>query len=647
VAIFSLLAIQPLSALAAGVLSGFVHNCPAAAAFVKSLPNFGWLRSKLISLLSNTDHNVVIASMSSLSSLFNVGDDSETLIRLALRAIAEPPSLPLATALSVWTILDLIPLVPLEVRDYLQIIDALIHSEGMRALQLFVLLTELHRMGIDLFRMIKANSLFSPLFRVTLRSSFDFVTAAGAQYLSAVLESHRLPSLTDLPEIFTVAVDIIVMSDPSASLLRLESVLLLLRIFIHAKHKDALLAILSDQQHKLFIGFQRHIEGGHSFISVNFFLLLVDCLSFIPDWNSFILHTIAETQFCSLLVHVLTHSKNRTVLQDACTAVQLIVNGLSDRKGSPLIESLVSGFLVVNSMTAVEKARMVDHYETKKIALTHRIEEIENDKVNLGREFAQLTEAKQELDSVAMDTAKEVGASREHIIHLREKLRKKSKKYRVAAEELRALGEEIAQLKVEVQHRDQNIQELTETTAQLKTELREFANLNGQFREMKVKVEAREREIVQLRESLEHIQKVAEANGITAENELKGRRQAEAKLYEISGQLSELSVKVHDQEMASETAQKQKQKFENEAKKRGERLTATEQSNRTLRARITELEDDLRTLTKFTRAQKQEISILQQKITVLETQCHDHTTLYQFIHKITEHPSTSIDKSEE
>jgi hypothetical protein len=88
VAIFSLLAVQP-----------------AAAAFLESFPTFAWLHSKLISLLLSSDHNFVIAAKSSLSGLFNVGSDSETLLRLAVRGLTEPPSLPLplplATALDV------------------------------------------------------------------------------------------------------------------------------------------------------------------------------------------------------------------------------------------------------------------------------------------------------------------------------------------------------------------------------------------------------------------------------------------------------------------------------------------------------------------------------------------------------------------
>jgi chromosome segregation ATPase len=162
-----------------------------------------------------------------------------------------------------------------------------------------------------------------------------------------------------------------------------------------------------------------------------------------------------------------------------------------------------------------------------------------------------------------------------------------------------------------------------------------------------VKVEAREREVIELRESLEHLQKVAEANRTTAENELKGRRQAEAKLYEVSGQLSELTVKLHERETAAGDASKQKQRFENEAKKRGDRLASTEESNRTLRERVLELGDDLRVVSTLSRSQKQETLMLQRKVTELETQCHDHTTLYQFIHKITERTVSSVDSAEE
>jgi chromosome segregation ATPase len=404
---------------------------------------------------------------------------------------------------------------------------------------------------------------------------------------------------------------------------------------------------LTEQQNTLFIAFQRHIEGSHSFLAVNFFLFLVDCLAFMPDWNAFILHTVAETQFCSLLAHVLTNSKNRVVLADACAAVRLIVTGLTERKGSALIESLVSGFLVVNSMTAAEHARVIDNYETGKAALGRQLEALEHEKEKLGSELTELSEAKQDVDGAMLRASEEIGASRQQIATLREKLRKKGEKYQKASEEVRMLGQEIAQLKVEIQHRDENIASLSEASMQMKDGIRELSGVDASFREIKVKMDAREREIALLQERLDQVQKLADANRTAADNELSGRRQAEAKLYDLTGQLNDLTVKLHDQETAHNETEKQRQKSEAQAKKKGDQLLETEESNRTLRRRISEMEDDVRTLAKATRTQKQEISALQQRITELEAQNRDHITLYQFIHKITARSTSFIDSSEE
>jgi hypothetical protein len=253
----------------------------------------------------------------------------------------------------------------------------------MRALQLFVFVSEVHRMGLNYYPLIKERNLLSPLFRVVLQSPYDFVSAAGAQFMKAVLEDEqRLPKLRDLPELFQMAIDII--TSPSPSLLRLEGVLLILRIFVRSSRKSSLIEILSSQYDSIFVGFQRHIEGNHSFVVLNYFLFLVDCATLFPDWNPFVLRTIAETQFSSLLVHVLTHSTNRTVLSDGCIAFHLICEGLNDqRPPSPLIDTLASGFLVVNTMRADEQTRLVGEIETIRSQMSRKVSKLEEDKSTL------------------------------------------------------------------------------------------------------------------------------------------------------------------------------------------------------------------------------------------------------------------------
>jgi chromosome segregation ATPase len=281
------------------------------------------------------------------------------------------------------------------------------------------------------------------------------------------------------------------------------------------------------------------------------------------------------------------------------------------------------------------------------IVSSQRLHESEAASTILRDDFEEPSQTEQRLETAAMSAAEEIGASREQILRLRDKVRLKSKKIHAGQEEIRELRDEIAKLQVEIEHKDQRLEELTNTTASLRIELRDFKRVEAEARETKVKCDGRDREVEQLKQNVEHLQRVAEANRATAENELKGRRQAEAKLFEISSQLSEMTVKFHDQEVATGDSEKERQRLDMEAKRRGERLTATEDTNRKLRERVSELEADLRTVSKHARMQKQEITAMQQKITELEIICRDHTTLYQFIHKITERSMTFVDSSQD
>jgi chromosome segregation ATPase len=298
-------------------------------------------------------------------------------------------------------------------------------------------------------------------------------------------------------------------------------------------------------------------------------------------------------------------------------------------------------------MNAAETVRLVNDYEMNRMALSQRLRESETARTTLGRNFEELNEAKQQLDTAAMSAAEEVGASREQILRLREKVRLKSKKIHTGQDEIRELRNEVARLKFEMEHKDQRMEELTRANGELKVELRDFKRIEAEVRETKVKCDGRDREVEQLKQNVEHLQKAADANRATAENELKGRRQAEAKLFEVSSQLSEITLKFHDQELAAGESEKERQRLDAEMKKRSERLAATEEANRTLRERVSELEADLKVLSKHSRTQKQELTVMRQKVTELEGICHDHTTLYQFIHKITERSVAFADSGPE
>lgn len=637
-ALFSLLDVQPLCSLAAAIVSGLSHNCPSAAAFIRSLPNFGRLKTELVALLSSHDHAVVVSAVSAITGLFSVGDDAVTLARLAVKAIKEPPPLPMCTALCTWTLLDLVSAHAISAKTYVEIVKAMLGSQGMRALQIISFLSELHRVGLNFLPVLREKRLFLPVLDYVIHSKWDFVTAGGAQLIQTLTEDEPLDFDTDAVDLFQDALSFVISAGPGVSLLQLESMLVVLRLFMKADGIQKEIAhVLGANHGSLLTGFQRHIESNHSFVAVSYFLFLVDCLIFYKSWGVEMVQVIAETQFTSLLVHVLTHSSNRAVLNDACRAAALVALGvLPNAKLSPLLDTLVSGFLVINRAAIDEKTKMIDGYETIRCELGQKIKEAVQERDDFAVKCGELVKAKAEADNVITETGGELAVAREQIAHLKEQLRLKTRKGKDRKNTVLQLTKELAELRVEIQHREQTIGDLEQTVSVLKTRIRGFKDVESQLKEMTMNRDDLAKENQNLNKQIIAAKDVASASAATAENEKTGRRQTETQLLELSSQLSAMTIKYREQEVLAVDTQKQMQKLQAVLKKKTDRLAATEEINRSLRAQVTELQERLAEAAKAAKKQNKKYMELNQQLLDIETKNRDHTTLCQFIHKITE-----------
>jgi chromosome segregation ATPase len=302
---------------------------------------------------------------------------------------------------------------------------------------------------------------------------------------------------------------------------------------------------------------------------------------------------------------------------------------------------------VVNTVRADEQTRLVDEIETIRCQMSRRVSKLKGDKSILRHDLEELSEVKQQLDTVASATERDLAVAREHIAHLKENLQHKSKKSKSFQGQVRELSEGTVELKMKVEHRDQSIQEMTQTIAQLKEKIQKYKDIEARLVEMTTNDDNQTKSVAQLKLTIEQLQKLADANAKTAENELQGRRQAEAQMYQLSNQLSDLTIKLHDQESLDGDNGKQLQRLEKMLKKKAERLTATEEINRGLRKQVSELQERLQGCTKVVKSQKQEIEICKQKVIELESSNRDQTTLCQFIHKITTRSTTFGDSSDE
>jgi DNA repair exonuclease SbcCD ATPase subunit len=143
-------------------------------------------------------------------------------------------------------------------------------------------------------------------------------------------------------------------------------------------------------------------------------------------------------------------------------------------------------------------------------------------------------------------------------------------------------------------------------------------------------------EVTELRTDLERTKEIATLNLSSAENEKVGKRQVEAKLYELSNHLSQMTLAKHKQEVAARESDKLVQELKARLKKSSERLVSAEDVNHGLRDEIAELQEQLKAVSRTAKHERKQCEELRQQLARLEGSNEGHSALYQFIHKITE-----------
>lgn len=639
--LFSLFKVQPLCSLSLGIISGFSHNSPSANAFLRSLPNFASLRTEFISFLSSNDHCVVIAATSCLTGLYNVGSDASTLMKLSVHALVNPPSLPHATALSSWAIIDLVQSAVILPTYIVDIANSLLKSQGMKAMQIFTLLSELVRIGVDVVGALQYKDIIHNLIQYIITIDYDFVSVVGAHLFTQLFENDECISFgKSIAALFSQALNVVIMGNPNTSILKLESVLLILRLLLKSdESNDTIITILKSNEHSIFVGFQRAIENNQSFVALNYFLFIYQCINFIKQWGQSIVHIIAETQFSALLVFVMTHSTNRSVIYDAVFASYVISNGNltgRDVPMSPLIDSLVSGYFVMNKRMKEEKEQLVNRYESIQVQMGKKIKEISSEKEMICSQLDEVAKEKTHSETIAHTQEQTISVAQMQIQQLEQRLKMKSSRLKDTKHELDEANKTITEQNVELQNKDQIIQEQEQKITVLKTRINGFKELERHITDVTNHRDSLEKQLSLVKANLEKTTKMNERNRELFDGEKQTKIQVENKLYETTAQLNEMTIKFHEQESMSLENEKQINRFETLLQKKTDRLNAAEETMRQLRVQVAELLDQVQSLNKTVKKQKKMIEGYHEQTTNLESSNRDQNMLYQFIHKITE-----------
>ena len=637
VALFSLLEVQQLSCVSATAISGLAHNSSTALAFIKSLPNFLSLRAELASLLSSDDHSIVISSLSCLTCLFPCRDDTETLMKAAVHCIVSPPPYPLATTLATWAIRDLISKTPITGTLMKKVINALFKSTGMRALNIISLLDELQTIGYDLCTFFVNEKLLSPFLDFTVKSFHDFVSVAATHLLHDMFVLHEDLKFDDVDDVFSFALGIVASPKTiSFSLLKVESLLLMLRLMLRSINEE-MLNLLKASEQELFMSFQRHIERSNSFVAVNYFMFLITSMKNIPEWSTKLQQIVAESQFTALLVHVLTHAENRTVIQDSVYSLYAIMNG-NDISKDPhsLFDTIVSGFCFMNkkfkgdvsvlrdtlesSIKAVKKQSA--ELEETKIQCKKEVTDRENDILELKEKIKEIEDINASLTYQVQGSGAIVGKKVAKVFKLKQQIAEQNKENGILHEKIEHLSEKINELTTSLSANSNKLHDLNIIEDKAKETATQNASLKNELQSAQNTIEDLRTTVKTLSENLESYKQE--------------KREVEKILCDTTAKLNDMTTKYHDNDKQTIEALDQIKRFESLIQKRTERLTATEGVNRQLRAEIQDLEkklDESLASAKEYRKQKERIEA---RLIELENAHREHETLYQFIHKVTE-----------
>jgi chromosome segregation ATPase len=323
-------------------------------------------------------------------------------------------------------------------------------------------------------------------------------------------------------------------------------------------------------------------------------------------------------------------------MEDACLAVTLISTNLEVEKPSALLELLISGFLVLNRANVQQVDSQLSKYKLAKVELSGRVQHWAKENRSLGMEIDKLKDEREKVSCAARSTETELAVCRQELLQTKEKVRRRAKSKAELKSAIKKLEDDVVELRTRLTHKEDIIGELNHDLTVAQTKIDAYRELELRLKETTAARSQLLQEVAELRSELERAKDIANLNLSSAENEKSGKRQVEAKLYELSNQLSQVTLTKHKQEAAARESEKLVHELKSLVKKNNEKVVSLEETNRGLRDEIAELQEQLKVSTKATKHEKKVSGELRQQIARLEGTQEANSTLYQFIHKITE-----------
>lgn len=389
--------IPDISKWALSTVAGLVRNCSAAASYLKSMPHFAKLRTDLGSLLSSEDPAVIIGALALLVLLFPSGVTPQTSVKAAISAVTSLTNFPPSVYLASWIIIELNESAPLIAEDLWALISAAMKG-GIRAFVIYGLLIDLSSQHLMMLDVIQSMNCLFAMINTLIDSDEGFVAISGTSFLFTVFQDTNDFVLSeDVVEPFTKAMHLVLAMRKHAQSERREAAVMLLRFMVKCRESITyVVKIIQEHEQSLFLDFQRQIEMNNAFLSVVYFLFLFEVSHFLTHWRQKLIALVLDSQFPGLLVHVINESRNRRAIGDALRCSQILADGLKNDciyQVSPVFDSLVSGYLLLNQKRYSEKRKEKSSINKVEEELKAKLCELEAERDCCEREIVTLRES--------------------------------------------------------------------------------------------------------------------------------------------------------------------------------------------------------------------------------------------------------------
>ena len=641
--ILSMINTPVLTGYAIVILSGLMRFSPVFIATIKSSTELRRYKTLLANAIASDDHLSVIASISSLLTLFPKSVDAETSRIASLHAINVSDNNGLLLKAATWVFVEVARQNTVKPNDFQTILKVATSSAGWKAFILFETLNCVLANSDGSSSLEKCIDI-QQVIAFSLSQKLGYVSYSVVRFIQQLAEHNEniFDNLTDCESVTIKALEIVSAPAYNVDIDLVECSVVLLRHIANSKKcLEKIINVLKINEENVFVAFQRNIESNRSFTALEFFLFLADVSNTKPflDWNKRLRLIVIDTQFGALLAHILEKSTDRQTLCDGIRAVSKISSFSQDSNindGELLFDCIVSGFAVVNSQNKKD-ARIF------KAATTDQIAKHEEDIFALRNQLElndmELNSAKKQSD----EALKRMNAAETKASDLLTKTQDQEKEIESLKEQIRKQKEALDELtqqynEVKNQNHDQNmeIDKNKEKITYLSEQLQKYTDIEKEKTRLDRDNAQYEQKFNGLQQTIDQLNlKVNEMTEVNSKyknkiNESKAKVQAQNEaIQEINSDREKLRLQI-------QALQEKINNFELIKERELEKYNLQKSKNRELVKLVDSLKNQLNDLRQIYEETEQKNKEYTQQITTLLTEKKQWELITQFVHRITD-----------